>query len=497
MVVMWRREPVTTARGSLGGALQVLASDGLALPSGFILIVVLTRWLGPADYGVFAVASALVVWIEWGLGALLNRPSTQLVSATLDWRPLASGLLRLHLAAGALGALGLIVLAGFFGRLSGNPSLAFYICLFSIDVPLFCAGQCHRTLLVGTGAFGPRALAGAGRHVGRLVIVTVLVAAGMSVSGAILGSIGATLIELLLARWFIRPRLRGGGRPDWGRFWRLAMPLFLFGASLRLFERMDLFMLQVLIPDPGPVGSYGAAATAAGAVGMFGVSLSPLLLSVLTNCVRDGDLARARCISKAALRSVCHLLPVVAVVAASASEISDLTFGPAYVGAGPILGVLLFAAIAFSYLSLAASILISAGRSAWAPALSLPMLALALVGHLVVIPRWGPMGAAEVTVAGAALGVGAATWAVGRIWAAAPPALTLIRVLAVTGLSYYLAGMWVTAGAAVLFKIATLGTGSVLAMALSGEWSRQEMTLAWSWMPFGRTAPGVPTSVDR
>jgi len=477
------------SRSPAGGLVQVLGSEALAVPSGIVLVILFTRWLGPSQYGLFAVISAVVVWIEWALAALLNRPGIQALSASPDWRTIAPGFLRLHLLAGSLAGLGLALLAGPLAGLFGEPVAAAHLRLLALDIPLFCLALCHRNLLVAVGSFGSRAIAGAGRHLGRLLLGAGLVAAGFSVTGAILGNIGASLLELLLARWYVRPSLRGGSRPDWGAFWRLAATFFLFGTSVRLFEKLDLLMLQTLGGTPGQVGSYGAAATAAAAVGLRGLSVSPLLLSILTRSVRDGRPEEARRISRAMLRGVFQLLPFVALGAASAGEIAALLFGPGYAAASPVLRLLLFGAIAGCYLSFAASILTSAGKAAWAPGLSLPMVGLAFCGHLLLIPRLGPLGAALVSTVCAGLGLAGATWAVHRAWRAAPPGRSVACSLLGGGLAYAAGAAWPAGGLLVLVKLAVLGAGCAGFLILAGEWGRREVELLRAVLPLARVTP--------
>ena len=57
----------TSSRGAdlAAGTAKVMVAEGLALPAGIITASVLGRTLGPADYGVFAAATSLVLTLEW------------------------------------------------------------------------------------------------------------------------------------------------------------------------------------------------------------------------------------------------------------------------------------------------------------------------------------------------------------------------------------------------------------------------------------------------
>jgi O-antigen/teichoic acid export membrane protein len=53
------------ARHVLDGSLRILLAEGLILPTGLITASVLTRYLGPAKYGLFTLTSMVVIWIEF------------------------------------------------------------------------------------------------------------------------------------------------------------------------------------------------------------------------------------------------------------------------------------------------------------------------------------------------------------------------------------------------------------------------------------------------
>jgi len=54
----------------------------------------------------------------------------------------------------------------------------------------------NRNILAGLGAYTPRAWVTVARWTTRLVLIVSFVVAGFSVNGAILGTIGASIIEL-------------------------------------------------------------------------------------------------------------------------------------------------------------------------------------------------------------------------------------------------------------------------------------------------------------
>ncbi len=63
----------------LHGTAAIFGAEALLLPTGLLIVSILTRRLGPAGYGQFALAATLVAWIEWSITAALARPTVKFI----------------------------------------------------------------------------------------------------------------------------------------------------------------------------------------------------------------------------------------------------------------------------------------------------------------------------------------------------------------------------------------------------------------------------------
>jgi O-antigen/teichoic acid export membrane protein len=465
------------ARDTLVGTLRVFLADMMILPTGLLTTAYLTRRLGPEGYGLFILAATLVAWVEWSVAALFSRTTIKFVSEAQDWRPVGAAVVWLHLLTSTGAALLLVLLAGPLAALLHEPHLAGYLRLFSLDIPLFSLAQAHRNILVGIGGFRERALASAGRWISRLLVIVLLVQLGFSVSGAILGSIAASLVELVIGRIYVRPALwRPAGfsvRPLWG----YAVPLLLAAVSLRLFDKLDLISLKALGASAEQAGIYGAAQSLSLVPGIFALSFSPLLLSTLTRLLLRGEAEAARKMGRDAMRLVVGLLPFAGLVAGAAPEIVRLIFGQRFLSAAPLLALLLFGAVALMMVSVASAILIGAGKPGWTVALAGPLVPLALTGCFFFIPVWGPRGAALATALTAAAGALASILAVKRLWGILPSATTLLRSFLLSTLAYISAALWPAPGILLLVKLPAISLLICVAYFVLGEFSAAEMDL--------------------
>ena len=97
---------------------------------------------------------------------------------------------------------------------------------------------------------------------------------------------------------------------------------------MRLFDKLDLYMLKGLGGTAATAGIYGAAQSLSLVAGIFALSFSPLLLSTLTHAQRAGQFHQAVQTGRNAMRLVILLLPFAGLTAGAAPEIATLIFGP-------------------------------------------------------------------------------------------------------------------------------------------------------------------------
>ena len=451
------------------GVVLGFAAELILLPTGLVTAAVLTRTLGPRGYGLFSVAATFITWIAVTTTTLLARAAVKFVSETDEWRPVATGVLRWRLAIGAAMALAVAAAAVPIARLLGEATLAPYLAVFAIDVLLFNLVRAYRDVLTGRGRFREVAALSAARWTARLVFIVVLVRLTGSVMGAVVGSVCATVVELLVARWRQRIPLRGHSTVTRSMLWSVAAPLMIYGVSQQLFGRIDLFALSALSHSPVDAGLYAAAQNLSVAPGLFAMAIGPLLLATLARLRRSGAENEARRVGHIALRVSIALVPLAAIVAGAASEIVRVIFGPSFTASGPLLAVLFAGSVALAIMSVAVSIITAIDRQRVVSVLGLVVLGAAIVGHLVMIPRFGAEGAAIVTTVCGVLGALASLVFVHRMWGVHAYA-TMARAAVLALPAYWLAARVAGMGLVVLLLALGLITLAVaIAFVALGE----------------------------
>ena len=382
---------------------------------------------------------------------------------------------RLSLKIGIAGMVLVWFLAVPISRLFNEPDLAMYLRVCAVDIPILCLGQAYRNVLIGTGNYQGGAVARGSRWLARMCLMVVLVEAGLSIMGVLLGVIGASVVELLLSRWYL-----GAGmfiRPP-----QLPIPMQRYGALLFLsslclifYNGMDLFMLKILGGTVTQAGIYSAAQSLSLLPGLFSWTFSSLLLATLSRQLADRQGERARELARDAMRITFWLVPVAAIIAGAAPEIVGVVFGSAFAPAGPLLALLIVGAIANVMLMVSLTIMTAAGLPARTVMFSAPLVPLALGGHLLLIPQLGEQGAALVTVGVSLFGASAAVASVYALWKVWPPVRTVLHSLVIGLIVGTVSTLWPTPGFFIFAKLIILGMISVLGYWLIGEFRRGEI----------------------
>lgn len=471
------------------GVVRGLMAESLFPLTGLVTAAYLTRALLPEGYGWFTLVASFVGWVEWTVATVFSRAALKLVGeAREDWERIGSALVRWHLWLGT-GAMLLVMLAAWpLARAFRDESVAWLLALMALEIPVFSVAHAHRSVLTGRGEYRQRAVASVWRWVSRLLLIVALVELGLSVPGAILGNLAATVVELVVTRRYCRIPWRVAEPVRVREVLGYAVPLFVASACLRMFDVQMVLLLKVCGGTAQEVGWLGAAVNVAILPRLVTMTFVPMLTATLTHTIRDGQEQQAQQLARDALRVTWWMLPLAGLSAGAGREITGLLFGARFMEAGPLLGWLMWGAVATVVFNVATGVLTAAGhpRATVGYAVALVLGAAAL--GLWWIPRWGALGAAMAWSVGAWLGAALALVTGKRVWGLGIPVLSLGRCLLVSGAVWTVAQWWATPGFWVLLKASILTLAAVTGLILLQEWGPREWNLVRSVVRWNRSA---------
>lgn len=460
------------------GTVWSFLAEALILPTGLITAAYLTRALGPEGYGLFTLTTTLIIWMGFVVTSLFSRATIKLVAEAEDWRAAGTTILRAHFICGLATTLIVLVLGRPIAILLDEPRVTFYFVVFALEPLIFALSRAHRNVLIGIGQFRKQAVPTAWGSAVRLVLIVAFVEMGFSIEGALLGILGATLVELVIYRWYIRPPFFPASNFPASALWIQGRLVFVSALCLQLFSRVDLFALSALGRPIAEVGYYSAAQNLSIVPALFAMAFTPLLLSTVSRMLKDGQFEAARTMGVDAIRLVLGMLPFAGMAAGAAREVAVVIFGADFESTGPILALLIFGKVAVVMISVAIVVMIAADKPGLSIALAAPMLALALAGHIALIPEFGTIGAASVTSVLEVAGAIAAVAVVYRLWHISPRAATIARTLVLSATAYLMAWLWPTPGLWVIGKLVLIMLMIPAGFALLGEFKANE--IAWA-----------------
>jgi O-antigen/teichoic acid export membrane protein len=222
-----------------------------------------------------------------------------------------------------------------------------------------------------------------------------------------------------------------GGVALWPILAREAWPLGLAGMLTSVYARLDLMLLSVLA-TPTAVGLYGAAYRVIEVV----LSLSSILMRTLfpmLAAVSEDRRALLRRFQWATELTWIVLMPLLLIVLFAADEIVVLAGGPGMRAAAAPLRVLMLATVATFADNLFAAVITVLGRQRFFVLTGAGALVLNLALNLLLIPRYGTLGAAWATFATEAAAA-IVLWAILRVELRCMPSAAMALKVAAAGL---------------------------------------------------------------
>ncbi len=390
--------PSTRRRVASNTAVQV-AGKGVVLALGLVSIAVLTRYLGPDDYGRYTLALMYMqlfgVLADVGLFTTVVREISKDPSRT---EALVGNTLTLRL----LLSIGVIVLAAAVSLvlpydrevrvaivLAGGP-LLFGMIATTFGAVLQSRLRMSRAVIAD--------VAGRAVALGLAVLVAVLDLGFYPVLGAAAGGALTTLVVIwLLTRRIVSVRFRV--EPVvWRGLLASALPLGLALAINAVYFRADTLIISLYEPF-GQVGLYTLAYRVLELTLVLGTILLNTTFPLLSEAVARDESRARRMIEMSTEVFVILGVPLVAGGLVLAPEIIELAGGEEFEGAAEPLRILLAAGALAWFNGVLGYALIAKERQASALWLNLSALTFNVGLNFLLVPRYGIVAAAVVTVA--------------------------------------------------------------------------------------------------
>jgi O-antigen/teichoic acid export membrane protein len=377
-------------------SLQLGVEGAFLAASGYIGMLILAWSLGPADFGLYGVIISLLVWFE--RTTMLGIPSaiTKLIAEGQETVTPTSILISLVLV--AVVAIALWVLAPALARLFQASEREALFRLAVLDIPFYGMYLLYRGVAMGQRKFTRVLWSGLILGSAKLIALACIILADYAISGALVAYIiGSVAAFLSLAIWLpIKPTPLDLGIAR--TIIQMALPLAISSVGLSLVHSLDLWLLKALAaPDMDrEVGVYAATRVLARTPELVLLPIGSVLFALVSRSLAQNELRQVADYIKGAMRVLwLVLLPTVAVVAIDAEPIVRLFFPASYQGGGTFLSLQMFGFGLLTILVVLLSLLKARGDFYTTVVIGLGMVAVLLALALVLIPKYGGIGAAS------------------------------------------------------------------------------------------------------
>ena len=448
------------------------------LIAGFFVSIILARGLGPSEFGVYGVVMSLLLWVEMVLAAGIPNATTKVLHDYPDDSRSIEISAQLLLVTWSLFLFAVCwfvtpAVAEWLNISSGTTLLRLAI----LDIPLMAIYLAYQGILNGRRMFG---LLSAGLIIHtttKLLGILILLGLGLSVSGALIAHIAATVVVLviMLVRY---PISLSTPSPHIVRVMLgLALPMGGYLIAMQVLLGVGLWMLKALEVDLAESAGYYVAALNVTRIFMVIPSvMSVILFTSLAWALSRSDQRKVRDFVEGATRfALILLVPGCTLVVIDAEAIMVLLFSDLYRAGGTILRyqAIAFAAVAFFDILVHA---LMAGGALWkSAAIVVGLIPVVITLSWVLMGTMGGAGAALALAIAMLAAMLIASVLTFRRFGTLVRIATVLRVTVATALIALISTFVPAEGIWLILKLGGLLAGYLVLLVLIGEIGRDDL----------------------
>lgn len=458
------------------GTIALLAAQFAFLVGGYAVHFFLGRRLGPADYGTFGVVMAFLVWMEVSLTGGFPYAIRKFGAEMEESLPsIARAAMRGQFVYAALIMAIALIAAPWVAAAMRDPGLTGLIRLAALDIPIYAFYFCYTAVLNGRRDYTKQAASMVSYAAAKVAGILILVSLGFGVVGALIGNILASVVGLAVAA-MVAGRLRKAPPYPIRNLINFAGSTAVLGIAFTLLISIDLFAVKAMLRSAEAVGYYAAANTLARAPFYLFLGIATATLPALSKAASrtDHELV-SKYIGQSLRVHMMLLAPLTAIISGTAPIIINILYSERYAAAATSLAVLVVALMLFGFLHALYNILVATGDTR-TPILGTTLLtATAIILNLLLLPRFGAIGAAIAAVVVAAAGLIFSGVICARRFGRMIAPIVALRIAA-AAVVVYVGARWAAnleVGPAILYP--ALLSAYVALLAAMGEISREDI----------------------
>ena len=399
---------------SVQGPITLMGGRLVMIGCGFATYAIVARKLTTAEFGMYGVIGAIVNVLNTVFGTGTNQAISRLVSRHQE---AASALL-----VRGLWWSGLVTMAVAGGLMLGAPlvsavlrdgSLTYLLMIVAFVPGLYTFNAAYAGFLNGMRAFARQGFVNMSLSLARVMFISLAALLGYGLEGTLWGLVIAAGVGAAAARWLARiPAGAGSIELRGAVFVRMTVSFVGVSLLLQLLLANDLLLIKRLVPASSAneqAGIYTAAQSIARIPYYFLIGISQMVYPRLSAKIAGDNIESARRTSTLVLSGMLVALAgALALCIPLTQDVIRIIYPERYAEGAATLGWLLGGSAALSLAEACLTMLSGAGGPRHAVFVLAAAVAVQLLLGLVLIPRYGVIGAAQATLLAAALAVSVA-----------------------------------------------------------------------------------------
>ncbi len=425
------------------GTAFVMISSIINVALSYVINVSLARYLGAAMFGIIGVITSLYqinrAFLHSGIPKAISK---YLPEQNSDEGAIMKSAAVLQLLVTIMMVLLYIVFSKQIAALLRDLSLRIYVFYLGIIVvPLSLFYFYVDGYLNGRRYFKQEAMAVILSSLLRLIFTFLFVFIGLEVFGVLWGYFTSLAVSVLVSvLLFGLPKFLARGNFPKKKLLYFALPVVGSSLALIFMRNLDTLMIKSLLMDNTIVGYYTAAMTLSNVPYIIFSTLSLTLLPSIAKATSEKNVElTTRYITQSMRYLMLGILPVTALIAATAKELIVFMYSAEYAAGGIALSILTLSTMFLVSFLTCSSIILGSGRPKMAFLLTSIGTAILMAGGLLFIPSLGMKGAAlaslSASVTAFALGLGYVL----KEFRCFMSVKSLITILCGSGIIYFLA----------------------------------------------------------
>lgn len=380
------------------GSAAWLSARLLYIVTGLVIHIIVSRAFGPEEYGEFGAVMAIAAPFYLGISAMIP-PAVSRYVASGNVRESSIGSIFLtglkiqgFICAGL--ALGFWVAGDHIASgILTDASLGVYVRIAGLVIVPLGLLNVYEGLLLGRLMYVKASFLSALLSLVRLASVWLAVAVGGGVIGVLGGYLAAPSLIVPFAAWKIRFKKPAVEKFDWRKIVAFSVPMLVAGFLLSLILQMGTLFVNAFTPAPEMVGIFVAASVIANVPFHIFRGSSMVLMPAVSSAESGNDARLLGQHVRESLRVMILLcVPCVLWIHLNAEMLVGIVFGDRYLGAAPVLQLLVVGTTCLACGRLLLSVLDGLGRPWVSVSMILGTAVVVAAANIVLIPRFGLIG---------------------------------------------------------------------------------------------------------